>query len=200
VADARPRIEVAAHVRGLVFDCDGTLVDSMPLHMEAWEHALRRHGGTFDLEFLMAKAGMSEEGIVALHNAHYGQDLDAGRVVAAKHAHFRRHLRALAPIPAVAEVAHRHAGVLPMAVVSGSTREIVLRELEAVGLAGLFHALVTADDPYAPKPAPDGFLAAARLLAVPPALCQAFEDGELGLRAATAAGMLATDVRPFLAT
>lgn len=193
-----PRIEVAPHVKALVFDCDGTLVDSMPLHMESWEHALRRHGGTFDLEFLMARAGMSEEGIVALHNARHGQGLDAVQVLAAKHDHFRRHLTALAPIRAVAEVARRHAGVLPMAVVSGSTREIVTRELEVVGLGGLFAAIVTADDPFAPKPAPDGFLAAARLLAVPPPLCQAFEDGDLGLRAAAAAGMLVTDVRPFL--
>jgi HAD superfamily hydrolase (TIGR01509 family) len=192
------RIEVAPHVMGLVFDCDGTLVDSMPLHMEAWEHALHRHGGTYDLDFFMDKRGMHEEAIIALHNAHFGEALDSRRVVAAKHAHFRRHLHTLAPVAVVAEVAHRHAGALPMAVVSGGAREIVARELEVAGLDGLFAAIVTADDPVAPKPAPDGFLAAARLLAVPPELCQAFEDGDLGLRAAAAAGMLATDVRPYL--
>ncbi len=191
-------LEVPPHVRGLLFDCDGTLVDSMPLHMEAWADSLKRHGGTYDHDFFFSRKGMGEEEIVAQYNARYRQVLDTREVVAEKHRYFRRHINSLKPIPVVADLARRHEGVLPMAVVSGGLGEIVRRELEVIGLLKLFRVILTADDPYKQKPAPDMFLAAAKLLAVHPSLCQVFEDGDLGLRAAAAAGMLATDVRPFL--
>ena len=191
-------LEVLAGVRGLVFDCDGTLVDSMPLHMDAWENSLRRHGGSYDHGFFFSRKGMGEEEIVAQYNALFRRALDVRTVVADKHRHFRRRLGSLKPIPQVADLARRHEGVLPMAVVSGGKREIVLRELEVTGLRRLFRVVLTADDPFRQKPSPDMFLEAARLLGVAPASCQAFEDGDLGLQAASAAGMRATDVRPFL--
>jgi beta-phosphoglucomutase-like phosphatase (HAD superfamily) len=191
-------LEVPPCIQGLIFDCDGTLVDSMPLHMDAWENSLRRHGGEYDRDFFFSRKGMGEEEIVAQYNALFRRDLDVQAVVADKHRHFRLRLSSLKPIPIVADLARRHEGVLPMAVVSGGKREIVQRELEVTGMRRLFRVLLTADDPFEQKPAPDMFLEAARLLGVPPALCQAFEDGDLGLQAASAAGMLATDVRLFL--
>jgi beta-phosphoglucomutase-like phosphatase (HAD superfamily) len=191
-------LEVLPGVRGLVFDCDGTLVDSMPLHMDAWENSLRRHGGDYDHDFFFSRKGMGEEAIVAQYNALFRRDFDIRTVVADKHQYFRRHLNSLKPIPLVADLARRHEGVLPLAVVSGGKREIVHRELEVTGIGRLFRVVLTADDPFKQKPAPDMFLEAARLLGVPPSLCQVFEDGDLGLQAAEAAGMLATDVRPFL--
>ena len=99
----------------------------------------------------------------------------------------------------MADLARRYAGVLPMAVASGGKAANVRRTLEATGLAGLFPVVLTADDDLAPKPAPDLFLAAARLLGVEPHYCQVFEDGDPGLEAARTAGMIATDIRPILA-
>jgi beta-phosphoglucomutase-like phosphatase (HAD superfamily) len=191
-------LDVPPRIRGLIFDCDGTLVDSMPLHMEAWESSMRSHGGTYDHDFFFSRKGMNEEEIVAQYNACHGRDLDIRAVVADKHRHFRRHMHKLAPIRIVTDLVHRYENVLPMAVVSGGKGVIVRRELEVIGMRRLFRAILTADDPFKQKPAPDMFLAAAKLLAVPPSLCQVFEDGDLGLSAAVAAGMLATDVRPFL--
>jgi len=188
-------IEVPDYIKGLIFDCDGTLVDSMPLHMHAWEHALTLAGATWNYDFFFAKKGMQEEDIVELYNQHYHLSLDKAKIVQTKHDYFRSHQAEFKPIPHVVEVVRRYQDSLPMAVVSGSTRENVHLELAAIGIKKQFHIILTADDDIRPKPAPDIFLAAARLMKVPPHLCQVFEDGEIGLAAAQAAGMLATDIR-----
>jgi HAD superfamily hydrolase (TIGR01509 family) len=88
--------------------------------------------------------------------------------------------------------------ILPMAVASGGTLENVEMQLQSLGIRTLFKAIVTADDNVRPKPAPDIFLEAAKLIGILPEYCQVFEDGDLGLEAAKKAGMVATDVRPFL--
>ncbi len=190
-------LEVPGHIRGLLFDCDGTLVDSMALHMQAWEHALRKFNAVYDFDFLYSKKGMKETEIVDLYNERFRTALNPGEVVAEKHRHFTKGIGSVRPLEPVVAVARRYRGILPMAVVSGSVRDIVAGELRAIGIAELFQVVLTADDPIPQKPAPDLFLEAARLLGVPPAQCQVFEDGESGLIAAAAAGMLPTDVRPF---
>ncbi|RPI01876.1 MAG: hypothetical protein EHM64_15005, partial [Ignavibacteriae bacterium] len=111
------RIEIPDSVKGLIFDCDGTLVDSMTLHMEAWADALRSTGSTFDYEFFFSKKGMKEEEIVVLYNIHMHKNLDPGTVVEAKHAFFRRHLREVRPIEKVVDVVYRYKNMVPMAVV-----------------------------------------------------------------------------------
>jgi beta-phosphoglucomutase-like phosphatase (HAD superfamily) len=190
-------IHVPNTVRGLIFDCDGTLVDSMPLHMQAWEYAIRRFGAPYDGPFIFSKKGMKEIEIVALYNQHLGTALDASAVVAEKHHHFLARIRHVKPFEPVLAVVRRFQGVLPMAVVSGGVRDIIVGELAATGLAGWFDIVLTADDPLPPKPAPDLFLEAARRMNVPASDCQVFEDGDAGLEAARRAGMLATDVRPY---
>jgi beta-phosphoglucomutase-like phosphatase (HAD superfamily) len=187
--------EVPQYIKGLIFDCDGTLVDSMPLHMRAWEHAITSLGGCWDQEFFISKKGMPEEDIVALYNASFAVSFDRVATVKAKHRFFRAHASEFKPIPSVVEVVLNHRGVLPMAVASGGVRENVDLELEALHIRSLFQAILTADDAIRPKPAPDIFLEAAKRLGVPPQFCQVFEDGDLGLEAARAAGMLPTDVR-----
>ncbi len=108
------------------------------------------------------------------------------------------HIHEVQPIRIVTAIAERYHGKLPMAVVSGSVREIVMKELHVIGIDHLFQYILTGDDPFPQKPAPDLFLEAARLIGVPPTECQVFEDGDLGLIGAERAGMLATDIRPFL--
>lgn len=190
-------LHVPDTIRGLIFDCDGTLVDSMPLHMQAWEHAIRSFGARYDGGVIHGMKGMKEIEIVAVYNQHVGTMLDAHAVVAEKHRYFGARIREVRPFEPVVEVARRYHGVLPLAVVSGSVRDIVAGELAATGLAGLFDVVLTADDPLPPKPAPDLFLEAARRMRVPACDCQVFEDGDAGLEAARRAGMLPTDVRPF---
>jgi HAD superfamily hydrolase (TIGR01509 family) len=189
------KIEVPEYIKGLIFDCDGTLVDSMPLHMKAWEHVITERGGPWDFEFFFSKKGTPEERLVELHNVHFGKDLDPKETVRAKHEFFRSFAGELKPIPHVIEVVNQRRGKLPMAVASGGVREIVNLELNFLGIKDLFAAILTADDQIKPKPAPDIFLEAARRLAVEPAYCQVFEDGDLGLEAARIAGMLPTDIR-----
>ena len=190
---------VPDHIRALIFDCDGTLVDSMPLHMEAWEHALSLQEAEWDYDFFFSRKGKREEDIVREYDEIFGSSLDPSHTLELKHEYFHARLDALRRIMRVVEVARRYRGLLPMSVASGSTRETVTRQLEALGLSGLFDLVITADDDVRPKPSPDIFLEAARRLGVAPEHCQVFEDGELGLEAAHSAGMLATDIRLGLA-
>ncbi len=156
-----------------------------------------RFGVRYDRGFVYSKRGMKETEIVELYNRHFGTHLDPHEVVTEKHRYFTARVSEVKPFLPVLTVVRRFHGVLPMAVVSGSVREIVTRELLAVGLAEAFPVVLTADDPLPPKPAPDLFLEAARRMGVAAAECQVFEDGDAGLAAARSAGMLATDVRPF---
>lgn len=188
-------LEVPPFIRGLIFDCDGTLVDSMPLHMLAWEQVIVSHGGEWDYDYFFSKKGMPEEIILALYNRDFGVTLDPVAVVGEKHEHFQRRLSECKPIPHVVDVARRCHGRLPMSVASGGTRRNVELELETIGVRSLFGVILTADDNIKAKPAPDLFLEAARLMRTPPEFCQVFEDADLGLEAARNAGMLATDVR-----
>jgi len=191
-------IPVPEHIRGLIFDCDGTLVDSMSLHMKAWEMAVRLFGAKFDPEFFFSKKGMRDTDIVAKFNLHFGKLFNSVDVVRAKDNYFLQHVDGVMPLHLVVDFVRRYHKVLPMAVASGGSREIVERELQVIGIVNFFDVILTADDPFKPKPFPDIFLEAARKIGVQPSLCQVFEDGDLGLQAAENAGMLATDIRRFM--
>jgi HAD superfamily hydrolase (TIGR01509 family) len=138
---------------------------------------------------------MPEAKIVALYNTEFARSHNPEDIVRTKHEYFRAHASEFKPIVHVVDVVTRYKNFLPMAVVSGGVREIVNLELEALRIKEFFKTILTADDAIKPKPAPDLFLEAARRIGVAPELCQVFEDGDLGLDAARAAGMLATDIR-----
>lgn len=191
-------ISVPEYIRGLIFDCDGTLVDSMPLHMKAWKEAVHSFGANFDPEFFFSKKGMRSKDIVAQFSLQSGKPLNGADVVRLKDNIFLQHIADVMPVPIVVDVVRRYHKILPMAVASGGGREIVERELQVTGIVNFFDVILTADDPFKPKPFPDLFLEAARKIGVQPSLCQVFEDGDLGLQAAENAGMLATDIRPFM--
>lgn len=191
-------IPIAPGIQALIFDCDGTLADTMPFHMSAWKEALAALNQDYPEDFFFPLKGMKEEEIVELYNQKFQQNLDAAQVLAAKHRRFREKLPLSKPIEPVTQIAHRFYKKLPMAVVSGGTQENVWLTLKIIGVEELFDVVLTADDDIKPKPAPDIFLEAARRLEVEPQFCQVFEDGDLGLKAARMAGMTATDVRPYL--
>ncbi|MCP5158231.1 MAG: HAD family phosphatase [Gammaproteobacteria bacterium] len=198
VLDSLPMLEVPIWVRGLIFDCDGTLVNTLPLHYAAWEETFADRGLSCPLEFLLRHNGKPTDLIVALYNAEFGQAIDIEPFTKDKERRTYARLdlaQALEPIATLARCYHGH---LPMAVVSGSNRANVERALQATGLHRLFPVTLTADDGLPPKPAPDLFLEAAQRIGVEPRYCQVFEDADSGLEAARCAGMLATDVRPML--
>ena len=195
VTDQPRALDVPSWVRGLIFDCDGTLADTMALHYAAWEETFAAEGLACPLEFLIRHNGKPTDRIVAQYNVEFNQNLDVERFTADKERRAWARLDQARPLEPVAALARQYHGVLPMAVVSGGTCDNVERILRAIGLRDLFPVVLTADDGLPPKPAPDLFLEAARRLGVEPALCQAFEDADAGLEAARRAGMRATDVR-----
>lgn len=192
------RIQVADGVRGLIFDCDGTLADTMPFHMEGWRRVFADAHVAVPEPWLDSLRGTPERQVVVLANERFGLALDPDAIVAAKHLVYRRLLAGVRPIEPVVTVARAYRGRLPMAVASGATRDDVHTVLARLGLMEAFTAVLTADDDIEHKPSPAIFLEAARRMGVDPAECQVFEDGDIGLEAARRAGMTATDVRPYI--
>lgn len=181
----------------LIFDCDGTLVDSMPLHYQAWVQTLTPHGVPFPESQFYALAGVPTQRITELLAEEHHKRWDSRALSHEKEAAFRALAGAVQPIAPVVAVAERYRGRKPMAVATGSLRALARHELEAIGILAWFDAFVAAEDVTRPKPAPDAYLEAARRLGVEPAQCVAFEDSVLGLEAIRAAGMTAVDIRPW---
>lgn len=184
----------------LIFDIDGTLIDTMPLHFVAWMEASRKHGFPFDERTFLAMAGMPAVKIIETICSNHGLSLQVPSVAADKEAGFVRLIGQCKPIPEVVDIVHRCHGRLPMALGTGGTREVAWKSITAAGLRPFFDILVSSEDVQHHKPAPDTFLLCATRMGVEPHLCQVFEDGELGLQAARAAGMIPCDIRPHLAS
>jgi HAD superfamily hydrolase (TIGR01509 family) len=190
-------IEIPPDVLGLVFDCDGTIADTMPLHYEAWAEAIQHHGHEFPEALFYEMAGIPTARIIELLNERHGWKIPVKEAATYKEKLYIERLHRVTPIEPVVQLVRAYAGKLPMAVATGGTRAICTKTLTAMGVVQHFQAIVTADDVQHGKPAPDIFLEAARRLNVPPEKCYAFEDGELGLQSARSAGMVAIDVRPM---
>lgn len=189
--------DVPPHIRGLVFDCDGTIADTMPLHYQAWVKAMGELGHDFPEIVFYELAGAPTPRIVEILNDRHGYNLPVQATADRKESYFQALIPDVTPILPVVELARRYAGKLPMAVATGGTRAICTKTLDYLKLLPLFQTLVTSDDVQLGKPAPDIYLEAARRLNVPPQDCCAFEDAELGLQSARAAGMMVIDIRPW---
>jgi beta-phosphoglucomutase-like phosphatase (HAD superfamily) len=181
--------------RGLIFDCDGTLVDSMPLHWRAWDTVCKRHGIKFSEKRHYAMGGTPSRKILAMLKEEQGLDFDPLQVSNEKEEAYLPLIPQVRLIEPVVEIARKHRGRIPMAVATGGRTQFIRPLLERLGIADWFSALVTSDDVENPKPAPDTFLKAAALLGVPSEECRAFEDTDLGMESIRAAGMEAVDVR-----
>jgi HAD superfamily hydrolase (TIGR01509 family) len=178
--------------RAYIFDCDGTLVDSMPQHHRAWRQSLAEHGATFDFDeaSFYGKAGLKEQDVVAALNAAHGTQLDADSVARRKNECYAQQYAAhVRPIQPVVDIARAAQGRLPMAVASGSELHLVHTMLEVNGLLELFPVIITPEAVLHGKPAPDMFLLAAEKMGIPAPDCLVFEDGLPGIQAAQAAGM-----------
>lgn len=190
-------LDIPPHIRGLVFDCDGTIADTMPLHYQAWVAALREHDADFPEAMFYEMAGIPTVRIIEILNEKHGYAIPVQEAADHKESLYVKLIDQVEPIEPVVNLVKAYAGRLPMAVATGATRAICSKTLQSLHLLEHFRAIVTADDVARGKPAPDIFLEAARRLEVAPEECYAFEDADLGLQAARAAGMVAVDIRPL---
>jgi HAD superfamily hydrolase (TIGR01509 family) len=178
---------------GYIFDLDGTLVDTMPLHYRAWDAAMRHVGlnAPLDEELFYSLGGVPTKRVAELIAAHYGLTIDAHAVFDHKETLFVEIQKDAKLIEPVVEFARRMSLTHPVSIASGGPRVIVRGMLELTGLAALFDytRVITPEDVEHGKPAPDMFLLAAERMGVLPGKCLVFEDAEPGMRAAEAAGM-----------
>jgi len=180
--------------RAYLFDCDGTIADSMPLHFLAWNKALARHNCPFPEDLFYAWGGRPVPEIIEQLNRDHSLKMHVEDVAREKEDLYLELLPQLTAIPDVLAEIHRSLGRIPFAVVSGSPRDSVVRTLTTLGILDLFETLVCAGDYTHGKPSPEPFLIAAQRLNVPPADCLVFEDADLGIQAATAAGMASVKI------
>ncbi len=184
----------AGDFRAYLFDCDGTIVDSMPLHYIAWEKALAEWNCQFEEALFYSWGGRPVKEIIGALNEMRGLNMPVDRVAKRKESFYFELQNELKAIPEVIEHIQAMYGHIPLAVVSGSRRNSVEHSLSALGLIGKFNVLICAEDYVRGKPAPDCFLTAAARLGVEPQDCLVFEDTEMGIAAATAAGMASVRV------
>ncbi len=187
--------------KAYLFDCDGTIADSMPLHYHAWKKALDEQNCMFSEQLFYDWGGVAVADVIRRLNEMQQLNMSVAEVSDRKESFYLKNLPQLKAIPEVVEHITGNHGRIPLAVVSGSTRDSVQSSLTALNLLDRFETLVCAGDYKKGKPDPEAFLMAAERLGVVPEACLVFEDADLGIQAATAAGMASVKVpSPRVAT
>ncbi|MFM8736060.1 MAG: HAD family hydrolase [Pirellulales bacterium] len=181
----------------ILFDCDGTLADTMPAHYRAWLAVTRAHGLAFDEDRFYSLGGRPTRDIIATLAREAGVAVDVDQAAEVKEPNFLDQLSRIEAIGPVVDVVRRLRGRVPLAVVTGGYHDVVGRILDHIGLADAFDTIVASEDTARHKPDPDPFLEAARRLGARPERCVVWEDSDLGLEAARRGGMAWIDVRAF---
>lgn len=193
-----PFSQAISQASGLIFDCDGTLVDTMLAHQYGLEKALQRRGLVLPTEWFYQNHSITADALLQKFEAEgLGRIEDKDRVLTEHQQYFREHLHLLQEVTVVSSVAREFKGKMPLAVASNGNRANVIVTLEAIHLLDCFDEIVTREDVVHGKPAPDIYLEAARRLGVSADRCVVFEDSETGLVAARAAGSIVVDVREY---
>jgi len=185
-------------IKGLVFDCDGTLADTMPLHWRAWQAIAAKYKLHFPEDRFYSLGGVPSRDILQMLAREQNVSLDHIEAAHEKENVYLPLMATVEPIHAVVEIARANFGKIPMAVASGGTQPIIVGVLEHLKIRHLFDAVVTSEMVKNQKPAPDIFLEAARRIGVEPQFCRGYEDTDLGMQAIRSAGMDAVDVRTLL--
>jgi beta-phosphoglucomutase-like phosphatase (HAD superfamily) len=191
--------EIRTGVRGLIFDLDGTLADTMPYHFAGWKKACRRFGVDIKPEFLRKHTGSPGWIIAAelIEEFNLTGTVTVNQIMSEKLNEFFRLQHMVKPIKPVTDIVRKYHGLLPMAVGTGGHRDAVERTLEITDLRKYFDIIVTANDVSNFKPHPETFLKCSEMMRIDPDKIEVFEDSDLGIRAALNAGMIATDVRSW---
>jgi beta-phosphoglucomutase family hydrolase len=189
--------DIKPGIKGLIFDLDGTLADTMPYHFKGWKMACLKFGAEIDTAFLRKHTG-SPGWIIAdeiIKKCGLNGSVTIEQIIDEKLIEFYKEHHLVKPIIPVTEIVKKYHGILPMAVGTGGHREAVERTLEITDLKQYFDIIVTANDVKNFKPHPETFLKCAEQMQIDPEFIEVFEDGDLGIQAAYEAGMVSTDVR-----
>lgn len=191
------KIGIQPGVKGLIFDLDGTIADTMPAHYVAWKEVCRKHGIDFSIDLFLQLAGIPLRGTIERLNEMFGTNMDPVKTGEEKENAFLASLPKTRVVEPVAEIIREYHGKLPMSVGTGGQKCVAAETLKATGMDKYFDIVVTSDDITNPKPHPETFLKCAKQMGIAPENCQVFEDGVLGKNAALAAGMKLVDVTDF---
>lgn len=191
-------LAVDPRAQGLIFDIDGTISDTMPIHLIAYQQTASEYGFEISPELFYSMSGIPAYQTSVILKEKFNKDFDPQEFADKKESNFLKNIHLANPILPVIKIIEEYSGKLPMACGTGGTRFYAIKTLELAGVRSHFEHVVTAEDVENHKPHPDTFLKAAELIGVAPEFCQVFEDSKLGIQAAEAAGMIATDILPYL--
>ncbi len=191
-------LKVHPEAKALIFDLDGTLSDSLPVHLATWNKIGDAYGFRFDPNILHEMTGRPTIEFAVRVVEQYGLAEQPENLVKMKQESFWDMAHLLKPVDEVVSIVKAFYGKMPLAVGTGASRKSAEVQLKELNLRKYFDAIVSADDVTRHKPEPETFLECARLMGVEPRFCQVFEDGVLGIEAAKKGGMMVTDVRPFI--
>jgi len=190
-------ITIPAHIKGLIFDMDGTLINSIPVHYNAWIEACSKYGACFSYDFFVGLTGRPVLELSKDIITKFCLDVEPIQLVREKEVLVEKNLNKVELIMPVMNVINAYTGKLPMAVGTGASKQMATRLLSETGIINQFDSIVTSDDVDNYKPSPDTFLKAAKEINIAPEECMVFEDGQLGIDASITAGMSVIDVKPY---
>lgn len=190
-------IEIPKNAKGLIFDLDGTVANTMQNHFIAWREAVLPFGINFTGELFLSLTGMPKAATINKLNALFGTEMNTDAVGKAKAKVYKELVAETQEIKVVTDIVRKYHGKLPMSIGTGSTQVGARRTLSILGLESYFNPIITADDVQNFKPAPDTFLKCAELMGIAPKDCLVFEDGILGIQAAESVGMMVIDVNDY---
>ena len=191
------KLSIDPQAKGLIFDLDGTLADTMPIHYLAWKNAAARYGIHFTTELFSQLAGIPLYPTVEKLNQIFGKQINPKEMGDIKEAEFEKNMHLTPEIKIVTDLVRANYGKIPIAVGTGGARRLALKTLEIIGLNEYIDVLVSSEDVSQYKPHPETFLKCAMQMGVDPVDCEVFEDGILGIQAAKSAGMMVVDVTKY---